>query len=55
MNSERSVCTSAAPMPTGDTGRWQHPDAVSTPSGSDYFDWYKCPHCGLEFAVELPE
>ncbi len=59
---ERQVCTKESPMPPGDKGRWQHPDAdyIDDDYGAgggvadgDY-EKYKCPHCGKIFYVELP-
>lgn len=54
-NSEflRPICTKEEPYKHDDI-LTVHPDAKCTLSG-DYADWYKCPHCGLEFRVELPE
>ena len=56
------ICTMDAPMPTGDPGRWQHPEAIEIEE--DYgkgggvadgdFIRYACPHCGHKFWVELP-
>lgn len=34
--------------------RTEHPDAKCIHSG-EYSDYYKCPHCSLEFKVELPD
>jgi len=48
-------------MPTGDNGRWQHPDAKhlfdeygSLGEGGSYAR-YECPNCGLRFWVTLPD
>jgi hypothetical protein len=35
--------------------RVKHPDAKDVESHSDYYDAYKCPHCGKYFEVELAE
>ncbi len=55
MSTERKTCTKESPMPEGAEGRWLHPDAKRLPSTSDYYDTYRCPHCGKVFDVELPE
>lgn len=59
--SDREVCTKERPMPKGDAGRWQHPDAVDAGeedyglSGGGSYDRYVCPHCGLMFRVTVPD
>lgn len=62
MATERKVCTKDQPMPAGDKGYWQHPDAISI--GEDYgrgggvadgdYEKFYCPLCGFSFLVELP-
>jgi len=56
---ERHICTAENPWKSG-MGRAIHPDAVAVgeqqdgwPSGD--IQSYKCPHCGLQFTVELPQ
>ena len=57
--SERHICTADNPWKP-DMGRAIHPDAVAV--GEQQSGWpsgdtqsYKCPHCGLQFTVELPQ
>lgn len=59
---DRNTCTKEAPYKPGMPGRWQHPDAVLV--GEDFgkgggvadgdYEDYRCPNCGKEFSVELP-
>lgn len=52
---DRFICTKENPW-TEDKGRAQHPDAVSAGECSDSCcDYYRCPHCGLRFTVEVPQ
>jgi hypothetical protein len=58
---ERKTCSKESPMPKGDNGRWLHPDAEymkddygSLSQGGSYEE-YKCPNCGLNFRVTLPD
>ena len=58
MTSERHLCTKEDPW-TKDKGRAQHPDAKHVDDryyedGSG-LDVYRCPHCDMEFKVELPQ
>lgn len=55
---DRHICTKDDPW-TPEKGRAIHPDAVAGDQrdgypGGDMVD-YKCPHCGREFSVELPQ
>lgn len=57
--SDRHVCTKDDPWTPENGKRATHPDAVEDGQsdgypGGDMVD-YKCPHCGLEFSVELPQ
>lgn len=51
---DRYVCTADAPW-THDKGTpVQHPDAKDDGECADSCcDFYKCPHCGLRFRVEV--
>lgn len=56
--SDRIKCTKDNPS-DGTPYKWFHPDAVPVDS-VDYFcgesyDTYKCPHCGIEFTVEVSQ
>ena len=57
----RKVCTKDAPMPQGDKGYWQHPDATldfeeyNGLSGGGDYEHYTCPNCKKGFYVELPD
>lgn len=53
--SDPHICTPLNPWRKsvhGDHG--VHPDAMPT-TDSDYRQWYHCPNCGLDFAVEIAE
>lgn len=52
--SGRKICTSAKPAPENLKGRWMHPEALDD-GDTPYFDYYKCPACGLRFSVEVAE
>lgn len=56
------ICTKESPYqrdsPEAWSEPWQHPDAVEIKERDiDYsvYVTYKCPHCGLEFEIELPD
>jgi hypothetical protein len=50
------VCTAADPWNIDKSKRAQHPDAKDDGECSEgCCDYYKCPHCGLRFRVELPQ
>lgn len=49
----RPICTQEKPYKHDDIPT-VHPDAICILS-LDYSDWYKCPHCGLEFKTGLSE
>ncbi len=49
------VCTADTPW-SPEKGKYAvHPDAEITESTCDCCEAYRCPHCGEEFNVELPE
>lgn len=55
----RFVCTKSTPWDKSKSAVARHPDAVSDGTtehddGSET-DYYKCPHCGLRFGVEVPQ
>lgn len=49
----RQTCTKERPYTPG--GQWEHPEAKVIDSNCDCCEAYKCPVCGLEFKVELPQ
>jgi hypothetical protein len=53
----RKVCTKERPYvkEPGVKQQWSHPDAVAYDGSCDCCDHYRCPNCGLDFKVELPE
>lgn len=53
----RYVCTKLEPWDEAKHGAYAvHPDAVDDGESHDgTVDYYKCPHCGKRFGVELPE
>jgi hypothetical protein len=59
--SERETCSKERPMPKGDAGRWQHPDASEVDQedyglgGGGSYAVYVCPNCNLRFRVMLPD
>jgi hypothetical protein len=53
---DRHVCTKADPWTPQKSERAHHPDAVDDGECSDgCCDFYKCPHCGLRFKVEVAQ
>lgn len=53
---KRYICTAAAPWTEAIGGRAAHPDAVDDGECSDgCCDFFRCPHCGVRFRVELPQ
>ncbi len=50
---DRVTCTAENPVKPGQ--RAQHPAATEIECPCDCCARYKCPHCGLEFQVELPQ
>lgn len=50
----RFVCTAESPWSRSVTGQTTHPDALDDGECSDQCcDYYRCPHCGLRFRVEV--
>ena len=55
----RSVCTKNQPWKPG-KGKAIHPEAIlvaddyDSTGCHDDFSRYRCPHCGLEFTVTIP-
>lgn len=56
---DRHICTADDPWTPEKGKRAIHPDAVSGEDrdfgGGEYCVSYKCPHCGKNFYVELPQ
>ncbi len=48
-----TTCTKDKPWDHKAPPPIHHADAKTTDSNYDYFEEYKCPHCGLVFKVEL--
>lgn len=56
---KENICTKEFPYASNNSldGYWRHPDAVEiSEKDIDYSTYvtYKCPHCELQFEVELP-
>jgi hypothetical protein len=56
---ERHICTKDDPYDAAQHERAAHPDSVLIRSDSDNVDgseWEvrKCPHCGVQFTMEIP-
>jgi len=53
----RQLCTKENPMPLSlvNEGQWSHPNATEQDMDSDYYIYYHCPNCGLDFKVEMPD
>lgn len=53
------ICTAENPWDRVPGWRWQHPAAVEITTKDGYpggdLVTYRCPHCDLEFEVELPQ
>lgn len=50
-----NICTKENPYDHETKGKWQHPDANSVKPDDAYYDHYLCPHCNLEFSIEVAE
>jgi hypothetical protein len=57
--SKRHVCAKENPWNDGMDVKAVHPDAEFVSSEDGYpggdISWYKCPHCGLTFDVEMAQ
>jgi hypothetical protein len=42
-------------MPEDASGLWSHPDAEIAETANPYYDRYRCPHCGIDFKVEVAD
>lgn len=57
-----NICTKDNPMPVlplkgliDRKKQWEHPDSIETPSQSDNYIRYECPHCECYYYEELPD
>ena len=57
---KENICTKEFPYASNNSldGYWKHSDAIEVSERDiDYSTYvtYKCPNCGLQFEVELPD